>query len=50
MCFFGIEVHSKIGSAIYGFHMIAEIELKSMSVIVVAVIAGKWFPYDRHGH
>ena len=36
---------------------IAEIELKSISAIVVAAIAGEWFPYDlatitnffRHG-
>ena len=26
---------------------IAEIELKSISAIVVAAIAGEWFPYDR---
>ena len=36
-----------------GFHMIAtiatitEIELRSISAIVVAAIAGEWFPYDR---
>ena len=33
-----------------GFHMIAtiaEVELKSISAIVVATIAGEWFPYDR---
>ena len=36
-----------------GFHMIAaiatiaEIELKSISAIVVTAIAGEWFPYDR---
>ena len=27
---------------------IAEIELKSISAIVVAAITGEWFPYDRY--
>ena len=34
-----------------GFHMIApiaEIELKTISAIVVAAIVGEWFPYDRY--
>ena len=31
-----------------GFAAIAEVELKSISVIVVATITGEWFPYDRY--
>ena len=26
----------------------AEIELKTISAIVVAAIVGEWFPYDRY--
>ena len=46
----GFQRSSRGGNFGIAATTIAEIELKSISAIVVAAIAGEWFPYDRYDH